>query len=358
MIILHGIHLNRYDGTLEGFYPGGFKWAAEHGWGGEVFNFRPVGGRCYGHVETLDRSIRIERLGAGPDDASIDDTLVVWTAPDPSPRRGRIVVGWYRNAVVHRERQQPRGCLARARTFRPPDANGPRVLSFHVDASQEDCRLLAPEERVLWIPPRRSGAKGIPGQSPIYFPELQPVFGPELARRIRHFIDTGTALPLAEAVDVAGPRPNGRRQPDPERRRAIELAAMRIVEDHFTALGYDVEDVSERNLGYDVVAVKGDARLCVEVKGRSGIGVSADFTFNEFEKIRLEQRGRFPDGSYRICIVTDALAEGAGPALHHFWHVSPTPVEKDRGVRAAWRRIDGDGVLELTPREAAQGTLR
>lgn len=45
MVVLHSIHLNDYDGSLEGFYAGGFKWAAEHGWGGEVLNFRPTSGR-------------------------------------------------------------------------------------------------------------------------------------------------------------------------------------------------------------------------------------------------------------------------------------------------------------------------
>jgi hypothetical protein len=34
LVMLHGIHLNGYDGSLDGFYAGGFKWAAKNGWGG------------------------------------------------------------------------------------------------------------------------------------------------------------------------------------------------------------------------------------------------------------------------------------------------------------------------------------
>jgi hypothetical protein len=57
LVMLHGIHLNDYEGSLDGFYAGGFKWAAENRWGGEVLNFRPTSGRCYGHVEVLENSI-------------------------------------------------------------------------------------------------------------------------------------------------------------------------------------------------------------------------------------------------------------------------------------------------------------
>jgi hypothetical protein len=133
---------------------------------------------------------------------------------------------------------------------------------------------------------------------------------------------------------------------------------MRIVTDHFNALGYKVDDVSATKLGYDLVAVQGDAALCIEVKGRSGSEVVADFTFNEFDKIRLEERGRFLEGSYRICIVTDALGERASPKLHHFWCVTPRGASNTTSRQRAWQNIDGKGTLELTPREAAQGRIR
>lgn len=358
LVVMHGIHLNEYDGSLEGFYPGGFKWAAKHGWGGEVYNFRSVDGRCYGHVEVLDHSIHIENLGASRDAPSIDGVLVVWTAPDPSPRRGRIVVGWYRNATVYRNRQQPKGKLKKARTFHVPEFDEPQVFSYQVEAAEADCTLLAPEERVLWIPPRKKGDKGIPGQSPVYFPERQTApAGPEIARRIRRFIDTGEALSLAEAVGVPPARSRGTYQPNPERRKEIEDAAMEIVGAHFKKLKYSVHPVPELNLGYDIVATRGDSILCIEVKGRSGTEVTADFTFNEFDKIKLEQKGKFTDGSYRICIVTDALNENGGAHLHHFWYVRPTREEMDLGVESAWRDINGAGVLKLDTLEAARGQL-
>ncbi|WP_296104755.1 DUF3883 domain-containing protein [uncultured Agrobacterium sp.] len=357
IIFLHGIYLNTYRGTLDGFYPGGFKWAAENGWGGEVFNFQPVAGRCYGHVEVLDHSIHIEKLGTSLDSPSIDDVLVVWTAPDPSPRRGRLVVGWYRHATVHRDRQNPTGALRKARTFVPPAPHERRPLSYQVEAAEQHCTLLAPEERVLWIPPRKKGKKGIPGQSPVYFPMSQKVVGPEIADRVRRFIETGEALSLEEVVRGKHSSKRGRHQPDPERRKEIEDEAMGFVTRHFQGLNFQVDDVSLKNLGYDLCARKGDVTLCIEVKGRSGRHVTADFTFNEFDKIRLEERGKFGDGSYRICIVTDVLNEGIGARLHHFWYVAPTAVQKARGVKPAWRNIENDQILELLPREAAQARL-
>lgn len=356
IVILHGIYLDRYDGTLEGFYPGGFKWAAEHGWGGEVFNFRPTSGRCYGHVEVLDHTIHIEKLSTQAN-TSINNVLVVWTAPDPSPRRGRVVVGWYRNATLYRSRQLPHGALQQARTFRAPGSREPHTISFQVEAAQKDCTLLAPEERVLWIPPRKKGDRGIPGQSPVYFPDLQTTIGPEIARRVRHYISTGEALSLAEIVSPKE-RYLHKYQPDQEKRKDIENASMRFVTDHFKAMQYIVKDVSKENRGYDIIAEKGDSRLCIEVKGRSGADVAADFTFNEFKAISLEQRGMFKDGSYRICIVANALSEKIKPRLYHFWYVTPTLLEKKRGVQPAWRNIDGSGIFEITPREAAQGRLR
>jgi hypothetical protein len=358
LLLLHGIHLNDYRGLDSGFYPGGFKWAAEHRWGGEVFNFKPEGGRCYGHVEVLDHSIHVEHLGTTPDAEAIDGVLVVWTAPDPTPRRGRIVVGWYRNATVHRWRQHPEGSLKCARTFRDPKTGERHVFSYQVEAAEEDCTLLPPEERVLWIPPRRQGDKGIPGQSPVYFPERQTApAGPEIARRIRRFIETGEALSLAEAVSSPPARPRGSHQPDPERRKEIEKAAVKLVRGHFDGLGYDLQTVESENCGYDLLATRGDAVLCIEVKGRSGAEVAADFTFNEFDKIKLEQKGKFEDGSYRICIVTDALNENGGATLHHFWCVQPTAEEKARGATLQWRNVNGPGVLRFTAREAARGAV-
>ena len=85
----------------------------------------------------------------------------------------------------------------------------------------------------------------------------------------------------------AGPAPSQRAKawtcgvcvPDPE----TEMTAMRVVMEHETALGRQVEDVHEKDLGYDVTSLdlrSGELRL-IEVKGLKGPTGSIVLTPNE-----------------------------------------------------------------------------
>lgn len=173
----------------------------------------------------------------------------------------------------------------------------------------------------------------------------------EIERRIREFIAT-EHLETSHAKS----RPKhgtGAYQLNSKRRKDIEDAAVKLVCKHFEGLGYWIDDHQKLNVGYDLTATKGDERLCIEVKGRSGPDVLADFTPNEYDMIKLEQRGHFKEGSYRICIVTDALGEGDGPELHHFalWR-------SDDNKTGEWWKVDGQEKLSLDPREAARGSIK
>ncbi len=73
------------------------------------------------------------------------------------------------------------------------------------------------------------------------------------------------------------------RSPDADARRAVELAAMRAVEDAERRLGYEPRDVSEQNLGYDIesqVPGAGELRF-IEVKGRAEGARTVTVTKNE-----------------------------------------------------------------------------
>ena len=83
-------------------------------------------------------------------------------------------------------------------------------------------------------------------------------------------------------------------------------------------LGFKVESRETEGVGYDLLMTKGDCTLCVEVKGRSSDEVSADFSRGESRAVLDVQEGRFEDGEYRVCIVTDALNEHDKRKLHHF----------------------------------------
>jgi len=91
------------------------------------------------------------------------------------------------------------------------------------------------------------------------------------------------------------------RQPNVELRQKVEREAQRAVENMYSAQGYQVEDVSHLNLGWDVEASKIDERLRVEVKGRSSWVISAELTPNEFRRMRER------DPLFRLCIVTETL---------------------------------------------------
>ena len=80
----------------------GGSYVQENKTGGEVRNFKPVNGRCYGYVRTQNGGpINMKRLGARADADYADDVTVVFTATPPEG--GNRVVGWYRNARVWRE---------------------------------------------------------------------------------------------------------------------------------------------------------------------------------------------------------------------------------------------------------------
>lgn len=64
------------------------------------------------------------------------------------------------------------------------------------------------------------------------------------------------------------------RQPDTAVRIAVENAAMREIRLHYEKLCYDVEDVSERNLGWDLEAALGMRKILIEMKGGPALAPS------------------------------------------------------------------------------------
>ena len=108
-----------------------------------------------------------------------------------------------------------------------------------------------------------------------------------------------------------------RHQPDP----ATEATAMRVVMDHERAQGRHVDDVSAKNLGYDVTSLdpqSGDLRL-IEVKGLAAAAGTVLLTPNE--RRVAEDR---PD-CYWLYVVT------AAPGRRSYSSPSRTP----RGSRGA-----------------------
>jgi hypothetical protein len=269
-------------------------------WGGEIMNFEPFERQMYGYVqpkvsENQDyhgSTIRIERLEPKAVD-SIPGVLVVWTATDPD-HGGTYVIGWYKNATIFRNWQKdPKG--SKRKFEREP-------LGYFAIAGEEDCKLLPRYARTLRVPRKGPGSMG---RSNVWFAEEAPKF----KQQVLDLIEGKHLTPIES--DQKTKRRGRRIQPDPEKRLQVELAAVRLVIDHFTDLGYVVDSKEKDNLGWDLDATRGDIYWRVEVKGLSGSSVQADFTPNEYEKMNKHQE------SYVICIVTKALAD---PFLRVFYY--------------------------------------
>jgi Protein NO VEIN, C-terminal len=102
----------------------------------------------------------------------------------------------------------------------------------------------------------------------------------------------------------AGKTANARIQPDIFKRQEVEKAAVRIVTKHYERrLGYQVSSVESSDLGWDLEAVSGSSKHCLEVKGLSGNEVSVGFTPNEYKALKEKW------AQFRICIVNKALTK-------------------------------------------------
>lgn len=149
---------------------GGGSYVKEKGIGHEVCNFNEHRGVCYGYVQPPRSKARfdlgqinIDRInGKGMD--SVGGVLVIWTAR--RPEGDTVVVGWYKDATVHRFFQK----------FKGPSIchKKNKLRGYRIEAKKSDVTLLPIDERTCTIPRK---IKGGMGQSNIWFadtPQSQP----------------------------------------------------------------------------------------------------------------------------------------------------------------------------------------
>jgi hypothetical protein len=288
---------------------GGGKWVRQHKDGGETCNFVECGdGYVYGHVETIkgeiDRPIEIGMLGAKPGAKFVDHVDVIWTATDPR-RKGRWVVGWYRDARVYRNREK----------FGKAPSKQHRL-----EGNKESFRIRTRASNAVLIPLKQRNiplgrGKGWIGQANWWFPEKQS------NRAIRRFVDTIRAQ-LDSGPQLAPVGTNGSHggnwggNSDPLRNVEVERAAILKVREHFA--GYRIKSVEKDNLGWDLEAQpKGTgAALRLEVKGLFGRELKVGLTPREFRAFKAHMDGSMPQ--YRLCVVTGALSRKARLVVFRF----------------------------------------
>lgn len=248
--------------------------------GHEVCNFVDARGTMFGYVQPVGTHIKLEKLGAAKDDDELAGVDVVITAHRPGG--DTVIVGWYRNATVYRDLQ--------SLTKPTPLHKKNGVDSFRFMARAPDVKLLNPDDRSEVVPRGKGGI----GQSNVWYADKASA---SWLARVRRLLDGGKAV---------GPRKGKRPLPDVFKNAQVEAAAMAHVWQYYEQRGYDLQDVSKENRGWDLEATSGNLTLRIEVKGLSGKAASVELTPNEYTAFLANAL------DYRLCIVTGSLV---GPAL-------------------------------------------
>lgn len=269
--------MDYYQGNTNDKMQGGGKHIEKYGWGGEMFNFKPSKNRMYGYVQVGGR-ININRLGAKSSDEKIEGTTIIWVAKEPFSG-GNYIVGWYENATVYRNVQEPK--RNSNRSWNEHD------LGFFTETKKSDTKLLTRDERTVQVP----RGKGAMGQRNIWYAENNP----EYVEKIFKYLKTGI-FPVSKKKSKGSAR-----QTDPLKRIEVETKAVKIVTKHYKKLGYEVDSVEKDNVGWDLDAVNGKIKLKLEVKGLSGKDIATELTPNEYKHLNADK------GNYRICVVVETL---------------------------------------------------
>jgi len=312
--------MRNYQGLNSDQIVGGGSYVTEMGFGHEIFNFSDFRGFLYGYVQPPgrgdynDRKINLERLGAGRSDDFIDDVLVVWFAKSQLLHK-MVIVGWYENAVVYR-------------CWQKPDAESGRVyekeeLGYYMKTRVENGCLLPVDKRVLVVP---TGI-GYPGQSNIWYPDSEQ--SKALLREVLSFVET-RKIPSKTVEELKKYKLS--RQPDVEKRKQIEEAAMKeVIRYYQRELKYEVDRVDSLNMGWDLEANLGKHVLYIEVKGLSSKQIAVELTPNEYKSMIKNKL------QYRVAVVTDALNR---PKLSVFSHNPESGKwEDDNGVIASVEEV-------------------
>ena len=242
-------------------------------------NFLPCRGKVYGYVRPPHgRQIKIERLGAGTEDLSVSNVTVIWTAK--RPQVGTVVIGWYKDATVHRQFQEFRSSF--------PQKKKHQIEGYRIETLENNAKLLPIDQRTLDVP-KAGSVKGGMGQSNVWYADE-----PELKRFLKD---------VEELIEGKKGSPK-RKQPhkaDPEKKAQVERAAIYTTIRHFANISYTVKSVEKDNVGWDLEATKGNTKLLIEVKGLSGEALSVELTPNEYHCLDKKE------DNYRLCVVTTAL---------------------------------------------------
>lgn len=292
-----------YNGPMTGDErpKGGGKYN-KTGVGNEAFNFHEVSGRLFGYFQPQMQAstIKLERIVPGTHGDSLDGVLVVFIATDPEHGSQRVV-GWYRNATVHRNRH----------SSPPYERNG---FNYFLVAEARDAVLLPTYMRTEIVP----GGRGGFGQANICYLYEQDGKS-KRAKWVSEALDfvqnyegenllvntqAEAAPAVVDSVELEIERSAGF-QPNSRIRKVVELHAMGRAHKEFESRGYEVKDVSKKE-PYDLRCTKSDEVKYVEVKGTQTGGMDIVLTAGEVAFIEKNTAQAI------LCIVHGITVKGRG----------------------------------------------
>jgi hypothetical protein len=268
---------------------GNFGWLKAGNDGHEIYNFRPAGGRLWGH-RSGGVGIDLTKLGAKRGEQSIGGVLAVWFARDPDKNKA-VVVGWYDNATVYRHRQTP------------SPREGHRLKGIPIDywvvAKESDCHLVQERDRGFPIP-SKSEVTGGYGQSPNWY---GPWDGGRFLGKVWDYVQQHGPN---RSTTKREPPKGSPRNPDPGARKEVETVAIDTATSFYESAeggGRTVKSVEGDCLGWDLEAEGLHDKLLVEVKGLSG-GATVGLTPNEYAQLKRHKAQKLDEGIWVLFIVT------------------------------------------------------
>ncbi len=279
-------YMTSYDGIGE--IHGGGAYIEEHGEGGEMWNFRAEGGRCYGYVMTrqfsgidLSRISDAHKWAQGDELEGVD---IVFVARKLNV--GQVVVGWYNNAaIIHRQYRPRRGKKAKG------DWDQIEYLS---EVEAQNAHLLPESERVFIVP----RGEGFPGQANVWYgTDSNARVGRFLSQLRRYMSQSSGVAPVQKRRHQWTMRST----PDKDYMLQVEKTAIARAWKFFENAGFAVESVEKDNRGWDLEASKKGVVLRLEVKGHAGNVVQFELTPNEYAQMQNH------NNSFRVCVVRNAL---------------------------------------------------
>lgn len=265
--------------------------------GHEIFNFKPIGNRYYGNVHpTHNGQINFNRIYDNIDNeaGSVQGVLVIWCAT--APGSGIVVVGWYKNAEVFRNREPFPENDAAFDERRDND-----ITTYRIGAQAGGVFLVNPQSRSFVIPHANGNNCGF-GMSHVRYTDE-----PQCADLKVNLIEYVTGFSKGDSllVDLHDLEREGNDEPagrgwgatNPD----VEKIAVEFTKKVYQEKGYEVKSVETLNLGWDLEATKGERTLKIEVKGLSGDQCSVGLTPNEYRVFKSA------DDNYRLFVVTSCL---------------------------------------------------